>query len=226
MGHLDFYQDRRGEILSKDYDHELKKPEQLPQLPKEAIWPEDEKPRIEYLELLTAQSELDTRLGCLNEIVVVMHVGIGPFGNKNLAMKVWPTPQVVHLGIETEMEAYKACEGKEITPEFLAHVTENGRVIGFLMEYIEGAHIPQNAQEKELCRDAVKRLYNLTGWLRSERENRKGNFLVRDGKVWIIDLSRALRPEQVKSRGDDWVHHTIMNQFDTFWEFPPEIHST
>ena len=38
--------------------------------------------------------------------------------------------------IETEALAYRVIDGQNIGPRFLGHLTENGRVMGILMEYI------------------------------------------------------------------------------------------
>ena len=40
----------------------------------------------------------------------------------------------------TETEAYSWIEGHDIGPEFLGHVTEGERVIGFLLEEVKGRH--------------------------------------------------------------------------------------
>ncbi len=45
----------------------------------------------------------------------------------------WELPR-----IEQETRAYQLLEGCELTPSFLAHVHENGRIMGFLLEGIEG----------------------------------------------------------------------------------------
>jgi hypothetical protein len=38
--------------------------------------------------------------------------------------------------IEREVQAYRIIDGRNIGPQFLGHLTENGRVMGFLLQYI------------------------------------------------------------------------------------------
>lgn len=160
-----------------------------------------------------------------------------------MVMKYRPTPVCGSFRIETEMKAYRACVGKDLAPEFLGLVTEFGRIIGvgrlhaptilsqacktlttiefkFLVDYIEGAHKPSTPEEKELCRQQLKRFHDLTGWYRSGSENRRSNFLVKDSKVWLIDLAKAKEPQEVGLESPGWAENvTDPAEFDTFWNF-------
>ncbi|KAJ4391676.1 hypothetical protein N0V93_005295 [Gnomoniopsis smithogilvyi] len=144
-----------------------------------------------------------------------------------MVLKYWPTPACHPLRIETEMRAYRVCKGKDLAPEFLGLVTESGRVIGFLLDYIEEAHKPSTAEEKELCRAQVKRFHDLTGWHRNGPENRRSNFLVKDDRVWLVDLAKAKEPQTVGRESPGWVERvTEPTEFDAFWEFSDEFDFT
>ncbi len=92
--------------------------------------------------------------------------------------------------LEAETTAYKWIDGTGIGPKFLGHVTEEGRVIGFLMEYIEDA---QTATPADLgaCQRALSRLYALGI---KHGDINKYNFVVRGGgEVVLIDFEAAER---------------------------------
>lgn len=122
------------------------------------------------------------------------------------------------IGLENEMMVYRACDGMEITPEFVAYVTEQGRVIGMLTQYHAEAHKPNNDDEKELCRTALHTFQTLTGWQRKPRANHKDNYLIEDGKVLLIDLSSVCPPEEVKRKGSDWTQKLLHEDFDAYWD--------
>lgn len=122
------------------------------------------------------------------------------------------------LGLENEMMAYRACDGTGITPYFVGYVTKQGRVIGILTEYLQDAHKPENDKEKELCRTALHNLQTLTGWQRSPKANHKDNYLIDDGKAFLVDLTSVYTPEQVARKGNDWAQKLLHEQFDAYWD--------
>ncbi|KFY51045.1 hypothetical protein V495_00012 [Pseudogymnoascus sp. VKM F-4514 (FW-929)] len=89
--------------------------------------------------------------------------------------------------IEAETCIYQLIQPLGITPPFLGHIHEAGRVIGFLLEKVEGRHA--NPEDLEICKAALKRLHNqriLYG------DCNRYNFIVgADGKVTLIDLEGA-----------------------------------
>lgn len=224
----------------------------LPQLDEQAIWPASEKPRIEYCDLQKAPSPTDgddivflhqsfgdkqmflyvspsaPSLGSAAALHLhsmarqVCETFFFLFPDLTLNRKNWPSPMCSPLRLETESRAYKACEGKTITPGFLAHVTEDGRVIGFLIEYIIGTHEPTD-EEKELCRAAVRRFHRLTGWHRVYSQNCRENFLVKDGRVWLVNLGRAMSPRMVASRASNWSEEVMEEDFDLWWDYHPQL---
>ncbi|KAJ5443850.1 alpha-galactosidase A precursor [Penicillium daleae] len=89
--------------------------------------------------------------------------------------------------IENETTAYQWISGHNIGPQFLGHLTENGRVIGFIMERITDAR-HAGTQDCETCGEVLSRLHNLG--VRHGDTNRF-NFLVRDSKATLIDFDTA-----------------------------------
>lgn len=93
----------------------------------------------------------------------------------------WQTPY-----LEAETRAYSWIHGKGIGPQFLGHVTEGARVIGFLVECIEGA--TANFEDVDACRTALEQLHSAGI---KHGDINKHNFLVKDGKATIVDFESA-----------------------------------
>ncbi|KAJ5155708.1 alpha-galactosidase A precursor [Penicillium capsulatum] len=89
--------------------------------------------------------------------------------------------------IENETTAYQWISGHNIGPKFLGHLTEDGRVIGLLMERIPNAR-HASTQDFEICGEVLSRLHDLG--VRHGDTNRF-NFLVRDSKATLIDFDTA-----------------------------------
>lgn len=185
------------------FDEEYKP---LPHLVPEAIWAG--KPKIEYVDLShhTLSLRPTAPIGCTDRIEVVSKED---FHSTVMVMKIWPSPMCNQEGIEKEMMAYRACDGKGLTPKFLGHVAEEDRVVGMLIEYIQDAHKPSNDEEKEMCRKTLARFHRLTGWHRNPLANHKDNFLIKDDCAYIIDLSMAYTPADVASKGHEWAEQKV-----------------
>lgn len=201
---------RRNEKENFDYVeakvfHEIQGP--LPALNPEAVWAE--MPKVEYVSLSHPEIRLRNSASEYGDHTrVVTHEDFNKHETK-MVMKIWPSPMCNKDGIEREMMAYQACDGKDITPKFLGHVAEEGRVIGMLIEYIEEAHKPSTHEDKELCRQGLDRFHRSTGWHRNPMANHKDNFLIKDDKAYLIDLSKAYTPEDVASKGTDWATEKV-----------------
>ncbi|KAH6613889.1 alpha-galactosidase A precursor [Boeremia exigua] len=89
--------------------------------------------------------------------------------------------------LEHETTAYKWINGHNIGPEFLGHVTEHGRVIGFAMSKIEEARHATPA-DLDICRQALRRLHTLGI---KHGDTNKHNFLIHPQGVTMIDLDFA-----------------------------------
>lgn len=181
----------------------------LPEFEPEAIWAE--KPVLEYVKL-TIEADINlenvVQSSVSDRIRVVTHDDINN-GKTKMVMKICPSPMCSTVGLEREMMAYRAFDGKDITPKFVGHVAEEGRVIGFVTEYMEGAHHPEGQEEKRLCREALERCHQLTGWHRNPMASHKSNFIIKDDKAYLVDLAKAYTPQDVASMGDEWVREKV-----------------
>lgn len=89
--------------------------------------------------------------------------------------------------IEAETKAYRLLEGTRLGPRFLGHVHEEGRVIGFLLEKVEGRFA--GPEDLEKCTASLKRLHDL-GVLHGDCN--RYNFIVgRDNRVTLIDFETS-----------------------------------
>ncbi|KAJ5124874.1 uncharacterized protein N7515_008699 [Penicillium bovifimosum] len=77
--------------------------------------------------------------------------------------------------LENETTAYQWIEGYDIGPRFLGHLTEDGRVIGFMMERIKDAR-HAGPQDLEACTEVLSRLHGLGI---HHGDTNRFNFLVR-----------------------------------------------
>jgi hypothetical protein len=94
----------------------------------------------------------------------------------------WEIPYV-----ERETRIYQRLEGTGLAPRFVGHVHEQGRVAGFLVEYVEGRHA--GIQDLAGCRAALDGLHRL-GVLHGDAN--RYNFIVgSDGEVRMIDFDQA-----------------------------------
>lgn len=95
---------------------------------------------IDYLDLRKVKS-LKTvsnlrRVEKADFLQVVTH----PVFNRPVLMKISSFPNLMEQAIsDAEVSIYKRIEGLGIAPRFLGYVTEHGRVIGFLLEYLDDA---------------------------------------------------------------------------------------
>ncbi|KAJ5958762.1 uncharacterized protein N7479_005912 [Penicillium vulpinum] len=94
----------------------------------------------------------------------------------------WEIPR-----IEQETRAYQLLEGSGLTPRFLGHIHENGRIMGLLLEKIEGR--PASFQDLSICETAVKKLHEL-GLVHGDVNRYK--FLVTDDGIKLLDFESFL----------------------------------
>ncbi|KAF3070624.1 alpha-galactosidase A [Daldinia childiae] len=92
----------------------------------------------------------------------------------------WEVPR-----IEQETRAYQLLEDSELAPRFLAHVHENGRIMGFLLEKIEGR--PASIQDLSVCETALKKFHEL-GFIHGDVN--RYNFLVTEKGAKLLDFER------------------------------------
>lgn len=86
--------------------------------------------------------------------------------------------------IDHETTAYQWIEGRGIGASFLGHITESGRVIGFIIEKVANAS-RAGPEDLSLCQNILSRLHGLG--IKHGDVNRH-NFLVHDGRATLIDF--------------------------------------
>ncbi|KAH9218307.1 hypothetical protein DL95DRAFT_490162 [Leptodontidium sp. 2 PMI_412] len=136
-------------------------------------------------------NELDfTREERLKQRVhVSTHPGVN--GGKPVLVKLAVLPWEI-AAIEVETAAYQWINGSAVGPNFLGHLTEgkNGRVIGFVAEWLEGARAA-GPGDFDGCKKALSLLHGLGIKL---GDINKYNFLVRDEQdVVLVDFEAARR---------------------------------
>ncbi|KAK6496140.1 hypothetical protein TWF481_002164 [Arthrobotrys musiformis] len=138
------------------------------------IWHEKS---FDYLSL-----QMKKRLGANVHLVTAPHVHPE---NRDVIAKFARFPwEVERYALETK--SYEWIKGHGIGPQFLGHLTEDGRVIGFLMEKLEGRHA--TIADLPACKEVVGRLHAL-GILHGDLN--KHNFLITGKDARIIDFETA-----------------------------------
>lgn len=99
----------------------------------------------------------------------------------------WQTPY-----LEAETTAYEWINGKGIGPEFLGHLTEGGRVNGFVLEYLEGAS-SAGPEDLAACQRSLTKLHSLGI---KHGDINKHNFLMREGEAILVDFESAERSQE------------------------------
>ncbi|KAH7227616.1 hypothetical protein BKA60DRAFT_675243 [Fusarium oxysporum] len=90
----------------------------------------------------------------------------------------WELPR-----IEQETRAYQLLEGSGLAPRFLGHIHENGRIMGLLIEKIEGR--PASFQDLRICETALGKLHELG---HAHGDVNRYNFLVTEEGVKLLDF--------------------------------------
>lgn len=126
-------------------------------------------------------------------------------GDRAVLMKIAPStldPSCLE-GIATESQVYQAMDGRALTPVFLGHVVENGRVVGFVLEYIDDGHEPASAADVRAC-EKVLNDFHRAGYLHGDLS--EDNFIVRaDGTAVILDFeysSQCSSQEELAEEAD------------------------
>ncbi|KAF5127400.1 hypothetical protein E5D57_008330 [Metarhizium anisopliae] len=91
--------------------------------------------------------------------------------------------------LEAETAAYQWIEGYQIGPDFLGHLTEQGRVIGFVMARVDDCR-HATPEDYTLCYRALSKLHQLGI---KHGDTNKHNFLIHQGKATLIDFDNASR---------------------------------
>lgn len=112
--------------------------------------------------------------------------------------------------LENETTAYRWIDGPDIGPRFLAHLTEDGRVIGFLMERIANAR-HAGPQDLESCRQTLSRLHSLGV---CHGDINRFNFLIQGSKCVLVDFDTACKCDRDQDRAHelDDLHRSLQDQ--------------
>jgi predicted Ser/Thr protein kinase len=97
--------------------------------------------------------------------------------------------------VDEECAAYQWIEGKGVGPKFLGHITEGGRVIGFLVEKVIGAR-HATIDDLAACSKALESLHQLDI---EHGDINKHNFLINDDGVTMIDFETARKSDDQQS---------------------------
>lgn len=103
--------------------------------------------------------------------------------------------------LDYETQAYQWIQGHEIAPAFLAHLTKEGRIIGFVMEHIVNARHAE-PEDLPLCQETLRRLHRLGI---KHGDVNKHNILVRDSTAILIDLDNTLRGQEADVLNEEFL---------------------
>jgi hypothetical protein len=114
------------------------------------------------------------------------------FGFDKVMVEVEHHPEVLYHLVH-DSEIYRVLDGHNITPKFIAHVTENNnRVIGFMIEAVSCRQA--NIGDLPACREVLSKLHKLGyihGWLQPS------SFLVcDDGRTLLETLGAARKMDE------------------------------
>jgi hypothetical protein len=91
--------------------------------------------------------------------------------------------------LDSETSAYQWLQNHQIGPQFLGHLTEGGRVIGFAIERISNCRHAMPG-DLALCQQALSKLHRLNI---KHGDINKHNFLIHDDRATLIDFENALQ---------------------------------
>lgn len=107
----------------------------------------------------------------------------------------WEIPQ-----LDAETSAYEWIKGHSIGPNFLGHLTEEGRAIGFMIERITDCR-HAGPEDLPLCQQVLSKLHQLGI---KHGDINKHNFLIQDQKAILIDFDSATRCNDEKTLADEF----------------------
>ncbi|KAK2486026.1 hypothetical protein H9L39_04006 [Fusarium oxysporum f. sp. albedinis] len=102
--------------------------------------------------------------------------------------------EIAYVAAETHI--YKTLESSGIAPQFLGHISEGSRTIGFLLEKFQGRHAGK--EDLEACQNVLSQLHDL-GILHGD-VNRYNFIIGTDGKAVLIDFEKARENASVEEK--------------------------
>ncbi|KAE8445402.1 hypothetical protein EG329_013415 [Mollisiaceae sp. DMI_Dod_QoI] len=147
--------------------------------------------KIDYLEFSTVETLQHDRLQ------VVTHPDFDAPVLIKIASFPWETAD-----LEREATMYRLLQGSGATAEFLGHVTEGGRAIGFITEYVDEVPVTRS-RNMHGCLTALGRLHQ-RGIAHGDAHD--GNCLIRqDGSAVLIDFELSV---------ETWAHEEFERDLD------------
>ncbi|KAI1777337.1 hypothetical protein F4818DRAFT_409985 [Hypoxylon cercidicola] len=109
-------------------------------------------------------------------------------------MKITSFPNLIEQAVsDTEVSVYKQIDCLDIAPRFLGHVTEHGRVIGFLLEYLDdaiNAADTWNETTRRACHATLEKLHSRGI---AHKDAHQNNCLIRkDGSAVLVDFELSV----------------------------------
>lgn len=140
--------------------------------------------RIELLTLLAQECTIKSD-NLVNHTPLENHVQ-----NTKIARFPWKIQY-----IEAETKIYQLLQSSTVSPRFLAYVHEEDRVIGFMLEKVEGRR--EGIDDLEICQRVLQRLHNL-GVLHGD-VNRHNFIITPDHETVLTDFEKAVINADAKS---------------------------
>ncbi|KAH7398263.1 alpha-galactosidase A precursor [Pyrenochaeta sp. MPI-SDFR-AT-0127] len=107
----------------------------------------------------------------------------------------WEIPQ-----LDAETSAYQWIENAQIGPKFLGHISEEGRIVGFIVERISSCH-HATPEDLALCQQTLLRLHKLRI---KHGDINKHNFLMHDKNATLIDFDHATQNNDANTLGEEF----------------------
>ncbi|KAH6958157.1 hypothetical protein FAVG1_04120 [Fusarium avenaceum] len=115
------------------------------------------------------------------------HSPLENYGQNTVVAKIARFPWEIQY-IEAETRIYQRLQSSTVSPSFLAHIHEEDRVIGFLLEKVEGRRA--GIADLEICQRALQRLHDL-GILHGDVN--RHNFIIPPGhEAVLIDFEKSM----------------------------------
>lgn len=108
----------------------------------------------------------------------------------------WEIPAIEH-----ESRIYRIIDGQKIAPEFVGHLCENGRIIGFLLRKVRGT-MPDR-RDVDVCERTLEGLHALGivhGAIRREE------FVIGADGCRVLDFERAVIGAHQRDKEREMVH--------------------
>jgi predicted Ser/Thr protein kinase len=136
--------------------------------------------KVDCLELEKTEQLTAMAFEAVSHSALLTNLPSQPTMIAKIARFEWEQPR-----IEQETRAYQLLEGSGLAPRFLGHIHENGRIMGILLEKLEGRSA--SLQDLSVCAAALGKFHKL-GFVHGDVN--RYNFIVTEEGVKLIDFER------------------------------------